>query len=86
MLKLKEKVRVDGKVKKVYDEAQTPYQRTLASPHVSQEDKQRLTQLYGTLYPVALQQSIDRRLRDLWENYRVRFSHEATNPPKLDFQ
>lgn len=85
VLKLKEKVRVDGKVKKVYDEAQTPYQRTLASPHVSQEKKDRLRQLYGTLDPVALRQSIDRRLRDLWENYRVRFSHEATNAPKLDF-
>jgi hypothetical protein len=85
VLKLKEKVRVDGKVKKVYDEAQTPYQRTLASPHVSQENKERLTQLYGTLDPVALRRSIDRRLRDLWENYRVRFSNEATNAPKLDF-
>jgi len=85
VLKLKEKVRVDGKVKKVYDEAQTPYQRTLASPHVSQGNEERLTQLYGTLDPVALRQSIDRRLRDLWENYRVRFSHEATNTPKLDF-
>jgi hypothetical protein len=71
VLKLQEKVRVDGKVKKVYDEAQTPYQRTLALPHVSPENKQRLTQLYGTLDPVALRRSIDRRLRDLWENYRV---------------
>jgi hypothetical protein len=83
--KLKEKVRVDGKVKKVYDEAQTPYQRVLASPHVSREDKKRLTQLYGTLDPVALRRSIDRRLDDLWENYRVRSSNEATNTPKLDF-
>lgn len=85
VLKLQEKVRVDGKVKKVYDKAQTPYQRALASPHVSPEDKKRLTQLYGTLDPVALRQSIDRRLRDLWENYRVRSSNEATNTPKLDF-
>jgi hypothetical protein len=84
-LKLQEKVRVDGKVKKVYDEAQTPYQRTLASPHVSPADKKRLTQLYGMLDPVALRQSIDRRLRDLGENYRVRFLDEATNTPKLDF-
>jgi hypothetical protein len=82
VLKLKEKIRVDGKVKKVYDEAQTPYQRTLASPRVSQENKDRLTQLYSTLDPVALREDLDRRLRDLWENYRVRSLHEATIPPK----
>lgn len=82
VLKLKEKVRVDGKVKKVYDEAQTPYQRTLASPHVSQENKDRLTQLYSTLDPVALREELDRRLHDLWEHYRVRSLHEATIPPK----
>jgi len=29
VMKLKEKIRVDGKVKKVYDTAQTPYQRCL---------------------------------------------------------
>jgi hypothetical protein len=82
VLKLKEKVRVDGKVKKVYDEAQTPYQRTLASPRVSQENKDRLTQLYSTLDPVALREDLDRRLRDLREHYRVRSLHEATIPPK----
>jgi hypothetical protein len=82
VLKLKEKIRVDGKVKKVYDEAQTPYQRTLASPRVSQENKDRLTQLYSTLDPVALREDLDRRLRDLWEHYRVRSLHEATIPPK----
>jgi hypothetical protein len=77
------KARVDGQVKKVYDKAQTPYQRTLASPHVSPEDKTRLTQLYGMLDPVALRQSIDCRLDDLWENYRVGSLNEATNTPKL---
>jgi hypothetical protein len=82
VLKLKEKVRVDGKVKKVYDEAQTPYQRVLTWPDVSQEAKDRLTQLYGILDPVVLHEAIERRLHELWEKYRVRFLHEATNASK----
>ncbi len=82
VLKLKEKTRVDGKVKKVYDEAQTPYQRVLASPDVSQENKDRLTKLYQTLDPVVLQQSIERRSHEIWERHAVRLSNEATNAPK----
>ncbi len=74
VLKLKEKTRVDGKVKKVYDEAQTPYQRVLASPHVSQEGKDRLTKLYDTLDPVKLQKSLEQRLHDVWERYRAQLS------------
>jgi hypothetical protein len=80
--KLKEKARVDGKVKKVYDAAQTPYQRVLASPHVSQENKDRLTRLYGTLDPVALQRSIERHTHDIWERHRVRPLDGATNAVK----
>ena len=79
VIKLKEKTRVDGKVKKVYDEAQTPYRRVLASPDVRPEDKDRLTKLYETLDPVALQKAIDQRAHDLWEKCRVRFLDDATN-------
>ncbi len=77
VLKLQKKTRIDAKVKKVYDEAKTPYQRVLASPHVSQESKDRLTKLYGTLDPVKLQKSLEQRLRDIWDRYRVQLSSVA---------
>ena len=82
MLKLKGKSRVDGKVKKVYDEAHTPYQRVIASPHVIQADKERLSQLFVSLDPVQLKRSLDQRLQIIWEKHRVRFLNEATNSPK----
>jgi hypothetical protein len=72
MMKLKEKMRVDGKVKKVYDVAQTPYQRVLASPDVTEEDKQTLRDLYPTLNPVKLLDAIERHLEKLWRIYATR--------------
>jgi hypothetical protein len=72
MMKLKEKIRVDGKVKKVYDVAQTPYQRVLASPDVSEQAKQKLRVLYPTLNPVKLLDSIETQLDKLWQTHAIR--------------
>ena len=72
VMKLIKKTRVDGKVKKVYDTAQTPYQRVLASPDVSQESKDTLTALYHTLDPVALHTKIETQLERIWKLYPVR--------------
>ena len=66
VLKLVEKRRVGSKVIKTYDTARTPYQRVLESPDVSQQDKERLRQLYPSLNPVALRQRIDANLDKLW--------------------
>jgi hypothetical protein len=72
MMKLKEKTRVDGKVKKVYDTAQTPYQRILASPDVSEEAKQKLREIYPTLNPVKLLDTIEKQLERLWHVHAMR--------------
>jgi hypothetical protein len=71
MMKLKEKTRVDGKVRKVYDTAQTPYQRVLASPDVSEEDKRKLRELYRTLNPVKLYDRIQQQLDKLWKMHAI---------------
>lgn len=71
MMKLKEKTRVDGKVKKVYDTAQTPCQRVLASPDVSEEDKRKLRELYRTLNPVKLYDRIQQQLDKLWKMHAI---------------
>ena len=62
-MKLKSKERVGSKVTKRYDEAQTPYQRVLAAPQVSEADKQRLRARYKTLNPAALKRKL-MRLQD----------------------
>ena len=67
MLKLTDRCRIGSKVIKKYDTARTPYQRVLESPDVSEENKERLRQLYPTLNPVALRQRIDENLEKLWQ-------------------
>jgi len=66
VMKLVSKSRVGSKVRRKYDTAQTPYRRVLASPHIDQEAKEQLRQLYLILNPVALQRSINAHLEQLW--------------------
>jgi hypothetical protein len=66
VMKLKEKVRTGSKVKRVYDEPQTPYARALASPHVSPRAKAKLRATYKQLDVVQLKRKIDRLIDKLW--------------------
>jgi len=66
VLKLQAKTRVDGKVKKKYDQAQTPYQRVLASPAISDGAKAQLRETYLALNPVTLRRQIDSQLEKVW--------------------
>lgn len=68
-LKLKEKVKINGKNKKVYEKAKTPYQRVLESDKISKDIKDRLTEEYERLNPAALQRSLRRKL-DKIQDYR----------------
>ena len=65
--KLVGKERVGAKVKKRFDEAQTPYQRLLAAGVLEAEKGKALAELYGRLNPVRLRQQIDERLEALWK-------------------
>jgi len=67
-LKLVEKHRVDNKVHKKYDLAQTPYQRVLQSSAVTEADKDALRQAYVNLNPVVLRRNIDAHLNALWDS------------------
>jgi hypothetical protein len=66
-LKLVFKGRVDGKFIKTYDQAATPYQRIMTRSDIPLVTKARLTDLYVKLNPVALRNSIDRKVDKLWE-------------------
>ena len=67
-MKLVAKHRVDNKVRKTYDLAQTPYQRVLQSNDISDVNKEGLRQIYASLNPVALRRSIDAQLNALWDS------------------
>jgi hypothetical protein len=62
--KLKEKSRAGSKVKKRYDEPQTPFARVLDRPDVCAEQKALLRETYALLDLVYLRQQID-HLQDL---------------------
>ena len=66
-MKLVGKERVGSQLKKQYDDARTPYQRTLEAKEISQTVKDELQTLYLTLNPVSLRRQIDDSLRDLWD-------------------
>ena len=70
-MKLVEKRRVGSKVHKKYDPAQTPYQRLLASQHVSHTHDEKLGNLFRTLNPVALRRQLEEHLNAL-SNLAVR--------------
>lgn len=68
-LKLKEKERIKGKVRKVYEEAKTPYQRLIKSDKISTETKDKLRQEYMRLNPAQLQRNLRKKL-DKIQDYR----------------
>lgn len=57
-MKLIKKIRTGSKVTKRYDNPLTPYQRVLARPDVSAQNKRLLKKLYVTLNPAQLKRQI----------------------------
>ena len=70
VMKLKEKVRTGSKVKRVYDEPQTPYARALASADVSAQNKALLRAQYRRLDVAQLKPEIDELVDQLWHDPR----------------
>lgn len=66
VLHLVGKVVVDGRVKRRWDAAQTPYQRVLASGKLSPDQQARLATLYQETNPRQLRREIYQLLERLW--------------------
>jgi hypothetical protein len=64
-LKLERKERVQGKVRRLYGQPQTPLARVLASAEVSAPTKQRLREQKAGLNPFALKLEVERRLKEI---------------------
>jgi hypothetical protein len=65
-MKLWSKTRHGAKVLKVYEKAQTPYQRLLQSGILSSEKKTEMAAIYNRLNPVSLLKQINANLEQLW--------------------
>ncbi len=68
VLRLKEKAIVDGKPCRIWDTAQTPYQRLLACGSLAADQQRRLADQYQTTNPRQLRREIDTKLMDLWND------------------
>ena len=71
-LKLERKERTNGKLRRIYGEAQTPLARVLASAEVSPQTKRRLKQEKALLNPFALKQLVTRSLKEIASVRRLR--------------
>ena len=66
-MKLLDKTRHGAKVHKVYDTAQTPYQRLMESNVLTEARKAQLAATYHGLNPVLLLKQINSNLEQLWQ-------------------
>jgi len=66
-MKLKEKVRVGGKVRRVYEEPRTPYQRLLDLGELQPKQKRELEARYQALNPVKLRRRIEQLRAQLFD-------------------
>jgi hypothetical protein len=78
VMKLIQKIRVGSKVRKKYDEPQTPYQRVLVSPFVPEIKKEELRQEYANLNPAMLRRQIAKLQNKLFQ-----LSDNKRNHPKI---
>ena len=67
VLHLVQKEVIEDKVRRKWDQAQTPYQRLLASNGLSAEQQERLQLLYMQTNPLTLRQQIYQHLERLWQ-------------------
>ena len=64
--KLVMKTRTGARTRRIYDRAQTPYQRLCATGVLTPEARRALEALYQSLNPLHLRRQLDRELDRLW--------------------
>jgi hypothetical protein len=64
--KLLTKTRTGARVHRVYDRAQTPYQRLCAAGVLAADARRELDRLYQSLNPLQLRRDLERELERLW--------------------
>lgn len=69
VMRLKQKERVDGKPRRRYERAQTPYRILKASGQITPDKLRELDALYRELNPADLKRRIDQNLKKLYSLY-----------------
>jgi len=87
-MKLVRKTRNGSRVTKKYDKPLSPYRRLLASPHLSQNARQRLSSLFYNLNPAQLRRTISSlqdRLYPSPQQLPQLTQKEVTNPSHFEY-
>ena len=79
-IKLASKTRVDGRIKRTYDKARTPYQRVMDSRQIDRKTKQQLKATYEALNPAELHRHLS-QLRQQLENVSAAKSDVVVKRP-----
>lgn len=66
-MKCIEKVKVNSRYKKRYDEQKTPYQRVLTFPSIDEAEKEKLKIIHQNLDPFELKREIERKLKKIFK-------------------
>jgi len=69
VMKLKEKIRIKGRVHRKYEEAKTPYQRIMESDQIDVKTKEKLKLTYENMNPAEIKRELDRKLDILCKVY-----------------
>jgi hypothetical protein len=68
--KLKEKVRIGGRIIKKYDQPKTPFQRLMESERLTSAQKEELLNRKADLNPFELKRNLERKLQEFFEAVR----------------
>lgn len=82
IIKLKSKERINGKIKRKYGKAKTPFQRLIESDQITEKEKAELTVIYQSLNPAQLKKTIDKKLDNLFKIYQKKQGREAVSLTK----
>jgi hypothetical protein len=64
VLKLKDKIRAGGRVKKIYDEPKSPFKRLLESTYIGEQEKTQLIDNFNLKNPIYLKKQLNEKIKE----------------------
>lgn len=81
-MKLKQKIRIGGKIRKIYDEPKTPYDRLMSHSAMTDQQKESLRTRMEGLDPLRLGQGLEKKLDQLFKLLRDETIRQKMNQPE----
>lgn len=84
-LQLQSQTRIGSRTVRKYGPAQTPCERVLASPHLSEEQKAQLRARRAELNPIRLKSKLEEQVKRLFDLMRTRAARSGVNQTSSHF-